>query len=55
VHPGPSGSLLDALKETLNPWLGDPKCHLSEGRAAAYVMNQFMPRIPGEPWQGGKS
>jgi len=32
VHPGPIGSLMDALKEVLNPWLGDPKRKQSEGR-----------------------
>lgn len=32
VHPGPIGSLMDALKEVLNPWLGNPKRKQSEGR-----------------------
>jgi hypothetical protein len=32
VHPGPIGSLLDALKEVLDPWLGNPKRKQSEGR-----------------------
>ncbi len=32
VHPGPIGLLMDALKEVLNPWLGDPKRKQSEGR-----------------------
>ncbi len=32
VHPGPIGSLMDALKEVLNPWLGEPKRKQSEGR-----------------------
>ncbi len=32
VHPGPIGSLMDALQEVLNPWLGNPKRKQSEGR-----------------------
>ena len=32
VHPGQIGSLMDALKEVLNPWLGNPKRKQSEGR-----------------------
>lgn len=32
IHPGPSGPLMDAVKEVLNPWLGDPKRKQSEGR-----------------------
>jgi predicted nucleotidyltransferase component of viral defense system len=32
VNPGPIGSLMDALKEVLNPWLGNPKRKQSEGR-----------------------
>lgn len=32
VQPGPIGSLMDALQEKLNPWLGNPKRKQSEGR-----------------------
>ncbi len=32
VHPGPIGSLMDAISEALNPWLGVPKRKQSEGR-----------------------
>lgn len=32
VHPGPIGLLMDALKEVLDPWLGNPKRKQSEGR-----------------------
>jgi predicted nucleotidyltransferase component of viral defense system len=32
VSPGPIGSLMDALQEKLNPWLGNPKRKQSEGR-----------------------
>jgi predicted nucleotidyltransferase component of viral defense system len=40
VHPGPIGSLMDALKEVLNPWLGEPKRKQSEGRITlTYRMN----------------
>lgn len=40
VHPGPIGSLMDALKEVLNPWLNEPKRKQSEGRITlTYRMN----------------
>lgn len=40
VHPGPIGPLLDALKDALNPWLGNPKRKQSEGRVTlTYRMN----------------
>ncbi len=32
VYPGPIGSLMDAVQERLNPWLGIPKRKMSEGR-----------------------
>ena len=32
VHPGPIGPLMNALQAQLNPWLGNPKRKLSEGR-----------------------
>jgi predicted nucleotidyltransferase component of viral defense system len=40
VQPGPIGSLMDALKEVLDPWLGNPKRKQSEGRITlTYRMN----------------
>ena len=32
VQAGPIGPVMDALQEKLNPWLGNPKRKLSEGR-----------------------
>lgn len=32
VRPGPIGSIMDALQEKLNPWLGNPKRKRAEGR-----------------------
>ena len=32
IHAAPIGSILDALQEKLNPWLGKPKRNMSEGR-----------------------
>ena len=34
VHSGPAGPLLDALHETLDPWLGNPRWSQKEGRIA---------------------
>jgi predicted nucleotidyltransferase component of viral defense system len=31
-EPGPIGAVMDAVKEKLNPWLGEPKSKQSEGR-----------------------
>ena len=33
-EPGPIGPIMDAIKEKLNPWLGEPKRKQSEGRVA---------------------
>ena len=32
VDAGPAGELMDALREALNPWLGDPRWKQTEGR-----------------------
>ena len=32
MQPGPIGTIMDAIQDKLNPWLGSPKRKLSEGR-----------------------
>jgi len=32
VDAGPAGELMDAIRDVLNPWLGDPRWKQSEGR-----------------------
>lgn len=46
--PGPIGDVLDAMRQTLDPWLGTPKRSANEGRVVlVYRMNsESVPRIP---------
>ena len=48
VEPEPAGSIMEALREVLNPWLGDPRYKQSQGRVTfTYRFNsEGTPGVP---------
>ena len=44
VDAGPIGAVLDAMRATLDSWLGEPKWKRAQGRVT----------LPGEPWKGSE-
>jgi hypothetical protein len=65
--PGPIGKLVDAIREALDPWLGDPGWKQGPGRftlgyrfntsfdpraAARLVQDALIARLPGQAWKG---
>ena len=48
IEAGPAGPLMDALRETLNPWLGTPRWRQTEGRVTFVYRfdSEDMPPLP---------